>query len=156
MRIHADMRIRSQESQINADPDPKQRLIIAQLTYIEKLQGGRKDGVQNSPVQLTRGGRAEVGSGGPRPLLPRYEGQAEEAGGQPRVYGKPLTVVVRSAKPLHQTQQAVTLQRGRTLASYAPIDLYGPVRNAFNAGSIHYEGKWERLGPRKSRLFWAL
>jgi hypothetical protein len=22
-------------------------------------------------------------------------------------------------------------------------DLYGPVRNAFYAGSIHYEGKWE-------------
>jgi hypothetical protein len=26
-------------------------------------------------------------------------------------------------------------------------DLYGPVRNAFDAGSIHYEGKWEGVGP---------
>jgi hypothetical protein len=23
------------------------------------------------------------------------------------------------------------------------FDLYGPVRNAFDAGSIYYEGKWE-------------
>jgi hypothetical protein len=35
-------------------------------------------------------------------------------------------------------------------------DLYGPVRNAFDADSIHYESKWEGVGPRKSRLFWAL
>jgi hypothetical protein len=35
-------------------------------------------------------------------------------------------------------------------------DLYGPVRNAFDAGSIHYEGKWEGVGPWKSRLFWVL
>jgi hypothetical protein len=35
-------------------------------------------------------------------------------------------------------------------------DLYGPVRNAFVAGNIHYEGKWEEVGPWKSRLFWAL
>ena len=115
MRIHVDMRIRIKTSQINADPDPKQRLIITQLTYIEELLGGRKDGLQNSPIQLTGGGRAEVGGGGPCPLLPGHEGQAEEAGGQARVYGKPLPVVVRSsAKPLHQTQQAVTLQRGGT------------------------------------------
>jgi hypothetical protein len=26
-------------------------------------------------------------------------------------------------------------------------DLYGPVRNAFDAGSIHYECKWEGDGP---------
>jgi hypothetical protein len=26
-------------------------------------------------------------------------------------------------------------------------DLYGPVRNAFDAGSIHYLGKWEGVGP---------
>jgi hypothetical protein len=25
-------------------------------------------------------------------------------------------------------------------------DLYGPVRNAFHVGSIHYEGKWEGEG----------
>ncbi len=35
-------------------------------------------------------------------------------------------------------------------------DLYGPVRNAFDAGSILYEGKWEGGGPWKSRLFWVL
>ncbi len=37
-------------------------------------------------------------------------------------------------------------------------DLNGPVCNAFDAGSIHYEGKWEEVGPWKSklRLFWAL
>ncbi len=30
------------------------------------------------------------------------------------------------------------------LISYlCTYDLYGPVRNAFDAGSIHYEGKWE-------------
>ncbi len=28
-------------------------------------------------------------------------------------------------------------------------DLYGPVRNAFDAGSIHYLGKWEGVGPWK-------
>jgi hypothetical protein len=121
MRIHVDMRIRIQASQNHTDPDTKQRLIIAQLTYIEELLVGRKGGLQNSSVQLTRGGGAEVGGGGPRPLLPGHEGQPEEAAGQPRVYGKPLTVVVRSAKPLHQTQQAVTLQRGGTLASYATM-----------------------------------
>jgi hypothetical protein len=32
-------------------------------------------------------------------------------------------------------------------------DLYGPVRNAFDAGSIHYEGKWEGVGPWKLKLF---
>jgi hypothetical protein len=35
-------------------------------------------------------------------------------------------------------------------------DLYGPVHNAFGAGSIHYEGKREMVGPWKSRVFWAL
>jgi hypothetical protein len=30
------------------------------------------------------------------------------------------------------------------------------VRNAFYAGSIHCEGKWEGVVPWKSRLFWAL
>jgi hypothetical protein len=28
--------------------------------------------------------------------------------------------------------------------------LYGPVQNAFDAGSIHYLGKWEGVGPWKS------
>ena len=35
-------------------------------------------------------------------------------------------------------------------------DLYGPVHNAFDAGSIHYLGNWEGIGPWKSRVFWAL
>ncbi len=39
-------------------------------------------------------------------------------------------------------------------------DLQGPVRNAIDAGSIYsvryYEGKWEGVGPWKSRVFWAL
>ncbi len=35
-------------------------------------------------------------------------------------------------------------------------DLYGPVRDAFDAGSIHYEGKWEGVWPWKARVFWAL
>jgi hypothetical protein len=41
----------------------------------------------------------------------------------------------------------------RYLCTY---DLYGPVRNAFDAGSIHYKGMLEGVGPWKSRLFWAL
>ncbi len=34
--------------------------------------------------------------------------------------------------------------------------VYGPMCNAFYAGSIHYKGKWEGDGPWKLRLFWAL
>ena len=35
----------------------------------------------------------------------------------------------------------------RDFISYlCTYDLYGPVRNAFDAGSIHYEGKWEGIG----------
>ncbi len=34
-------------------------------------------------------------------------------------------------------------------------DLYGPVRNAFDVGRYStWEGKWEGVGPCKSRLFW--
>ncbi len=35
-------------------------------------------------------------------------------------------------------------RKGKTLdSSYlCTYDLYGPMRNAFDAGSIHYEGKW--------------
>ncbi len=33
-------------------------------------------------------------------------------------------------------------------------DLYGPVCNAFDAGSIHYEGKWEGgFGPGNQEFF---
>ncbi len=39
------------------------------------------------------------------------------------------------------------------LAVYGPYDLIGPVYNAFDAGNIHDEGKWEGVGPWKSRLF---
>ncbi len=35
-------------------------------------------------------------------------------------------------------------------------DLYGPVRYAFDAGSIHCLGKGEGVGPWKSRVFWVL
>jgi len=35
-----------------------------------------------------------------------------------------------------------------------PVNVYGAVRNGFEAGNIHYEGI-ERGGPWKSRLFWA-
>ncbi len=36
-------------------------------------------------------------------------------------------------------------------------DLYDPVRNAFDAGIIHYEGKWEGPGwALESRVFWVL
>jgi hypothetical protein len=35
-------------------------------------------------------------------------------------------------------------------------DFYSPVRNAFDAGSIHYDVKWKGVGPWKSRLFWTL
>ena len=36
-------------------------------------------------------------------------------------------------------------------------DLYGPMRNTFDAGSIHYLGKLEGVvGPWKLRVFWAL
>ncbi len=47
---------------------------------------------------------------------------------------------------------------GKVITIYAPMiyDLYGPVRNAFEAGSIHYEGKWEGFGPWKSRVVWVL
>jgi hypothetical protein len=32
-------------------------------------------------------------------------------------------------------------------------DSYGHVRNALDAGSIHYEGKWEGLGPGNRDFF---
>jgi hypothetical protein len=35
-------------------------------------------------------------------------------------------------------------------------DLYSPVHNAFDAGSIHYEGMREGVGPWKTRVFGAL
>ncbi len=45
---------------------------------------------------------------------------------------------------------------GDMLAILCTYDLYGPVRNAFDAGSIHYLGKWEGVGPWKTRVFWGL
>jgi hypothetical protein len=40
------------------------------------------------------------------------------------------------------------------LATYiCTNDLYGHERNAFDAGSFLYEGKWEGVGPWKLRLF---
>ncbi len=46
-------------------------------------------------------------------------------------------------------------QLRRNISYLCTYDLYGPVHNAFDAGSIHYEGKWEGVGPWKLRLFWA-
>ncbi len=43
-----------------------------------------------------------------------------------------------------------------TLNHICTFDLYGPVRHAFDAGSICYLGKWEGVGPWKSQVFWAL
>jgi hypothetical protein len=41
-----------------------------------------------------------------------------------------------------------SLQHKISYRIYGPmIYVYGPVRNAFDAGSIHYEGKWEGVGP---------
>jgi hypothetical protein len=39
------------------------------------------------------------------------------------------------------------------LSYLCTYDLYGSVRNAFDAGSIHYKGKWEPFGAQKSRNF---
>ncbi len=50
-----------------------------------------------------------------------------------------------------------TEDRPRVHNSYLwTYDLYGPVRNAFDAGQIHYEGNREGVGPWKSKHFWAL
>ncbi len=37
--------------------------------------------------------------------------------------------------------------RSCTLNNLCTYDLYGPERNAFDAGSFHYLGKWEGVGP---------
>jgi hypothetical protein len=36
--------------------------------------------------------------------------------------------------------------------TYAPMNLYGPVSNAFDAGSILYFGKWKGVRPWKLNL----
>jgi hypothetical protein len=68
-------------------------------------------------------------------LLPEADGLGE---GCPLVYRNSYTVLYASSV------------RNSYLCTY---DLYGPVRNAFDAGSIHYEGKWEGEGGGKSRFF---
>jgi hypothetical protein len=53
-------------------------------------------------------------------------------------------------------ESAVDRAQGTFLAGVSYLctyDLYSPVHNAFDAGSIHYDGKWEGVGPWKSRLF---
>jgi hypothetical protein len=58
---------------------------------------------------------------------------------------------------LYSKNMMLAYRKGNNSYLYTYIyDLYGPVRNAFDAGSIHYEGKWEGAGPWKSRLSWAL
>ncbi len=54
--------------------------------------------------------------------------------------------------------QLIEIQVGIKNSYLCTYDLNGPVCNAFDAGSIHYEGKLEEVGPWKSklRLFWAL
>jgi hypothetical protein len=48
-----------------------------------------------------------------------------------------------------------TINHRIIITIYAPmIYTASPVRNAFDAGSIHYLGKWEAVGPWKSRVFW--
>jgi hypothetical protein len=44
----------------------------------------------------------------------------------------------------------VALVHKTTLCTY---DLYGPVHNAFDAGSIYYLGKWEGVGPWNLNFF---
>ncbi len=41
----------------------------------------------------------------------------------------------------------------RKLTIYTPMIYTALVGNAFDAGSIHYEGKWEGIGPWKTRVF---
>ncbi len=50
----------------------------------------------------------------------------------------------------------ITVQYVHVINYLWTYDLYGPERNAFDEGSTHYEGKWEGVGPWKSRLFWTL
>jgi hypothetical protein len=39
---------------------------------------------------------------------------------------------------------------------YDNIAIYAPMIYTAGPVQIHYEGKWEEVGPWKSRLFWAL
>jgi hypothetical protein len=50
----------------------------------------------------------------------------------------------------------LTFLKSIDLSYLCTYDLFGAERNAFDAGSIHYEGKWEGVRLWKSRLFWAL
>ncbi len=47
-----------------------------------------------------------------------------------------------------------TYQKGNPNNYLCTYELYGPVLNAFDAGSIHYLGKWEGDGPWKDS-FWG-
>jgi hypothetical protein len=47
-------------------------------------------------------------------------------------------------------------QKAKVDFSYlSTYDLYGPVRNAFDAASIHYEGKWEWVVPMEIESFFG-
>jgi hypothetical protein len=72
-----------------------------------------------------------------------------------RLIEKPLpSAITASSLPLSHSHSSLgEAWHNSYLCTYG---LYGSVRNAFDAGSIHYEGKWEGVGPWKSRLFWAL
>jgi hypothetical protein len=53
-----------------------------------------------------------------------------------------------------QVEHKSSRRGGTSKYSYlCTYDLYRPVRNAFDAGSIHYLGKWEGVEPWKLRVF---
>ncbi len=71
-----------------------------------------------------------------------------------------MTVGWRSTPPLPHLRELWALEapvEALVQNSYLwTCDLYGSVCVAFDAGSIHWRGKWKGVGPWKSRLFWAL
>ncbi len=70
---------------------------------------------------------------------PLYRAVYRDVGRDGGQYGKKNLLHCALGSHVHET-------------TYGPlIDIYGLVR----CGQIHYMGKWERVGPWKSRLFWA-
>jgi hypothetical protein len=59
--------------------------------------------------------------------------------------------------PNSSTSPARTILSASGINYLCTYDLYGPLRNTFDAGSIHYEGKWEGgLGPGNQVFFGVL
>ena len=66
-----------------------------------------------------------------------------------------ISVVFTPSPPSHHG--TVWLLPAISINYLCTYDLYGPVRNVFDAGRyIMYVGKWEGVRPWKSRAFWAL